>query len=202
MARPARPPYSASCAITAPGLRCADTSTTSAASWSLVCSCSRSRSVWSELAFAAPATSRAANGAIKSFFDMGTPDGCLCGKVGTRRVPRQRDGATGQRPPARRFREAPLPALDDQAARERVCLDHALPLAESRLEPAAGHPVLALWRALDREIRLVAHLAAVGCVAQLERAFRIDAQLQVAVHRLGAQVTVLGAGSRPVEAAG
>src|SRR5438128_1286326 len=73
MARPAMPPYSASCAMIAVALRRVCTSTTSAASWSFDCARSLNVSVCSVPAFAAPATSRAANGAMKSFLNMDDP---------------------------------------------------------------------------------------------------------------------------------
>src|SRR2546423_12682158 len=95
-----------------------------------------------------------------------------------------------------------LLALDDEAAGERVGLDDALALPERRLEPAAAHPVLAPGSALHSEAYPVPQLAAVRCVAQLERALRIDVQPQLARHRLGAEMAVARAGARPVETSG
>src|SRR3954470_3989762 len=96
--------------------------------------------------------------------------------------------------------EGLLLALHDQAAGERVRLDDAFAAPERRLAAAAGHPVLALWRALHGEAELIAQLPAVRGVAQLERAPGIDVQVQVARDRLRAEVAVLRAHSRPVEA--
>src|SRR4051812_42095345 len=96
--------------------------------------------------------------------------------------------------------EGLLLALHDQAAGERVRLDDTFAAPERRLEPATRHPVLALWRALHGQAQLVAQLSAVRGVAQLERAPRIDVQVQVARDRLRAEMAVLGAHSCPVEA--
>src|SRR5882724_12072105 len=199
------PPYRASVAMMAIGLRRVWTSTTSAASWSLVCGRSEGLSVCSGPALAVPARSRAANGATKSLLSMGTLAGCAsclparwgpdatAGK-GTAR----RDGA---RRAARTSSGALLP-LHHQRAGEGVRLDHALPHAEGRLQPAGGHSVLALGGALDHQIELVAQLPAVRGVAQLERALRVQGQPEVPRHGLRAQVTILPAGSGPIQTAG
>src|SRR5438128_4031521 len=122
--------------------------------------------------------------------------------MGSPRLRGQPDGAPRAGPlPRRSAGLSDLLALDDQAAGERVGLDHALPLAERSLEPAAAHPVLSLRSALLREVHLVPELAAVGGVAQLERALRVAVQPQLAPHRLGAEMAVARADARPVEAA-
>src|SRR5438067_10904328 len=146
--------------------------------------------------------SSAANGAMKTFLSMMTPV--------VRVVVRERWGAhasVGSRAEHRKGARSLagrtwLLALDDQAAREGVGFDHALPLAERRLQPAAAHPVLALGSALHREVDLVAKLAAVRGVAQLERALRVDVQPQLAGDRLGAQMAGARTGAGRVETAG
>src|SRR5207302_7744766 len=88
---------------------------------------------------------------------------------------------------------------DDQIAGEGIALDHALALAVDRLQPSAHAAVLPLRRALDLELQLVAKVAAVRGVGQLEAApRRIGLQLDVAGDRLRAEVAALGAHSRPL----
>src|SRR5947207_986375 len=124
-------------------------------------------------------------------------------KVGTRCVRRQATDLPGRRPPGPPPPpHARLLPLHHQRAGERVRLDHALSLSEARLQPAAGHSVLAPGGPLDHQIQLVAQLPAVRGVAQLERALRVQGQPDVARHRLRAQMAILsadpGPGHRPL----
>src|SRR5712664_3243044 len=188
------------------GLRRVWTSTTSAASWSLVCDRSGSVSVCSGPALAAPARSRAANGATKTLLSMRSPGGCascLPGQGGSAMRPQASERAAGTAPawPPAAFRCALLP-LHHQRAGEGVRLDHALSLPEGRLQPAAGHSVLALGGALDHEIQLVAQLPAVRGVDQLERALRVQGQPDIARHGLRAQMAIPSAGPGPVQTTG
>src|SRR5437762_7574046 len=124
-------------------LRWVCTSTTSAASWFLSCGRSRRVSVWIWPALAAPAMRSAANGAMKSFFNMVKPPWVSfppSGKVETRGIRRQPDGAArgGTSSGAacgRAGAPPPLLLLDDQVARECVGLDHPFALAEAGLQP-------------------------------------------------------------------
>src|SRR5260370_23780551 len=91
--------------------------------------------------------------------------------------------------------------LQHQIPRERVGLDHAFALPVRGFEPAPRVAVLALWRVLDGEVQLVAQLAALGGAAELERAARVDRQVQVAGDGLRAHAAVAPACARPVEVA-
>src|SRR5712671_6848949 len=91
---------------------------------------------------------------------------------------------------------------DDQIAGEGVAFDHALALAVDRLQPPAHAAVLPLRRALHLELQLVAQVAAVRRVGQLEAApRRVGLQLDVAGDGLRAQMTALGADPRPLQVA-
>src|SRR5207248_6541639 len=198
------PPYRASVAMMATGLRRVCTSTTSAASWSLVRGRSERVSVCSGAALAAPARSRAANGATKSLLSMRDPrDAPVAFQQGGDPMrPQASDRPAGTAPA--RPSAAPACALlpfHHQRAGERVRLDHALSLSEARLQPAAGHSVLAPGGPLDHQIQLVAQLPAVRGVAQLERALRVQGQPDVARHRLRAQMAILSANPGPVQTA-
>src|SRR5438552_10546174 len=179
----------------APGLRCVCTSMSCLNPSS--CGCWFSVRLWIDVALAENATRRAANGAKRSFF-IGTPVKdvqSLPTKVATRRRTRQPIGQASKRKQSRLF------LLDDQIPGERVGFDDAFALAEGRFHPPRSHSVLPGRGALHREVDLVAQLAAVRGVTELERALRIDRDAQLAGDGLGAQVAVPGADSAPLQRA-
>src|SRR5437867_595380 len=88
--------------------------------------------------------------------------------------------------------------LHHERAGEGVGFDHAFALAVGGLQPAAPHSVLLPGGPLDGEVRLVAHLAAVRGVAELERAPRVDIEVEVPGDRLRGEVAVPAARPGPI----
>src|SRR5437879_5728597 len=113
-------------------------------------------------------------------------------------TPTQATGQDGARGPlatttGRAAGPKPLLLLHHQVSREGVGFDHALALPVRRLEPAAHQAVLALGGVLDRQVDLVAQLAGVRGVAELEGAARVDGEAHDSGDGLGADVAVAGA---------